>query len=256
MKIEDRQEGDVTIVTFKGELDAANLGEVKEQVEQLIHKGHSNLVFNLAGLTFVNSSGLGYLIQAHKHAREQDGEVVLSQPSNFVQITIKTLGIDQIFAIYGSDEESVAHFQGEESVEEQHFEGARVDASLLGSTDLRFALSDEPDRFAEGRILSIYEDGLTFKYPADPDRMSIDPDDLQLGGGLHLEFQQPFLDKERAFKMEADIVFAVDLDDESTKFRLQYTKIDEEDRKVLEGFVKDQDLFRSEGRPESAEGDG
>ena len=89
-----------------------------------------------------------------------------------------------------------------------------------------------------------------FKYPADPDSMSIDPDDLQLGSRLSIRFRQPFLDQERFFEMEAEIVFAMDLEDEdATKFRLKYTTIGDRDRELLAQFVSDLDLFRSQAKP-------
>ena len=115
-----------------------------------------------------------------------------------------------------------------------------------------FRLIDEPDTMGKGKILSIYEDGPTFKYPADPDKVKIDPDELTIGRKVWIKFRQPFLQKERFFEMEAEIVMAVDLEDSdgASKYRLRYTKIDEKDRKILEQFVADQDLLRSEAKPE------
>jgi anti-sigma B factor antagonist len=249
MQIDQNSEGKTTILSFSGELDAANLDEVKEKVDGLIQSGHSQLVFDLEDLKFINSSGLGYFIKALKQTHELDGDLVLAKPSKFFQTTIKTLGIDQIFHIFGSPEEAVKHFASDDAVEEQEFEGQR-DLSLLGSTDLHFKIIDGPDKTAVGKILSIYEDGPMFKYPADPDSMSIDPDDLQLGSKLSIRFRQPFLDQERFFEMDAEIVFAMDLEDEdATKFRLEYTKIDDKDRELLTQFVQDLDLFRSQAKP-------
>jgi hypothetical protein len=114
-----------------------------------------------------------------------------------------------------------------------------------------FRLLDDPAAMAVGKILSIYEDGPTFKYPSDPDRVKIDPDELTIGRKLWIKFRQPFLEKERFFEMDAEIVMAVDLDDAegAAKYRLRYTRIDEKDAKVLEQFVRDQDLYRSEAKP-------
>jgi hypothetical protein len=108
---------------------------------------------------------------------------------------------------------------------------------------------------AVGKILSIYEDGPTFKYPADPDKVKIDPDDLQIGRKIWIKFRQPFLDQERFFEMECEITMAVDLDDAqgAAKYRLRYLKIADGDRKLLEQFVRDQDQFRKYGRPQQAE---
>ena len=81
--------------------------------------------------------------------------------------------------------------------------------------------------------------------------MKIDPDELTIGRGLWIKFRQPFLEKERFFEMEAEIVMAVDLDDTegAAKYRLRYTKADDKDRTMLEQFVKDQDLLRASAKP-------
>ncbi|MHC4849280.1 MAG: STAS domain-containing protein [Planctomycetota bacterium] len=253
MRIERREEsGGVTVLTFSGEFDAFNLPKISEGIDQLIQKGRTLLVFNLKGLKFINSSALGYLIKTHKSLREYDGELVLSEPSKFFETTIATLGIDQIFKIYTNDEEAVKHFHGEGGEEKTEYEGVPVDESMVGSTKLFFKLIDAPENMAVAKILSIYEDGPTFKYPSDPD---IDPDELLIGRKLWAKFRQPFLEKERYFECEAEIVMAVDIDNDphgAAKYRLRYTRMDPADRAALEEFLRgidDDDLEGGAGVP-------
>jgi anti-sigma B factor antagonist len=251
MKIERKTAGNVTILGFIGEFDAFNLNTISEKLDTLIEKGRTQLVFNLRLLKFINSSALGYLIKTSKRLKELDGELVLSDPSKFFQSTISTLGIDQIFKIFSTDQEAVKYFHDAGGEVQKTFDGIPVDEKLLGSTSIFFRLLDEPAVMGMGKILSIYEDGPTFKYPIDPDKVKIDPDELTIGRGLWIKFRQPFLQKERFFEMNVEIVMAVELDDfeGAAKYRLRYTKIEDKDRKILEQFVRDQDLLRAEGKP-------
>lgn len=252
MKIDRRQAGDVVILAFTGEFDAFNLPTISEKINVLIEKGTTQLVFNLHLLKFINSSALGYLIKVSKQLRELEGELALSQPSKFFQSTVSTLGLDQIFKIFPSDEEAVHYFAGGEDVVLAEIKEVPVDEKLLGSTVMFFKLLDKPDAgMAVGRILSIYEDGPTFKYPTDPDKVKIAPEEMVIGRKLWAKFRQPFLEKERFFVVEAEIVMAVDLEDEpgASKYRLRYTDIDPGDRKALDQFVRDQDLLRAEANP-------
>jgi len=257
MKIERREEpGGVTILSFTGEFDAFNLPKISEGIDQLIQKGRTRLIFNLKGLKFINSSSLGYMITTQKRLREYDGELVVAEPSKFFETTVATLGIDRIFKIYPNDDEAVKHFHGEGGEEKTEYDGVPVDESMIGSTKLFFKLLDKPDAMAVGKILSIYEDGPTFKYPSDPDKVKIDPDELTIGRALWAKFRQPFLEKERYFECEAEIVMAVDLDNDphgAAKYRLRYTKIDPKDRADLEEFVRTQDKFRKDGKPKDVE---
>jgi hypothetical protein len=106
-----------------------------------------------------------------------------------------------------------------------------------------FRLLDSPETMAVGKILSIYEDGPTFKYPSDPDEVKIDANELSIGRGVWIKFRQPFVEKERFLEMEAEIVMAVDLDDAegTSKYRLRYTKIDDADRQVLQQLARSGD---------------
>ncbi|MFQ5845190.1 MAG: STAS domain-containing protein [Planctomycetota bacterium] len=250
MKIDRKTAGDVTFLAFTGEFDAFNLPTISEKMHTLIEKGCTRLVFNLHLLKFINSSALGYLIKTSKQLRELEGELVLSQPSKFFSSTVATLGLDQIFKIFPSDEDAVRYFHTDEPVELAEVGEVPVDEKLLGSTVMFFRLADKPDAgMAVGKILSIYEDGPTFKYPTDPEKKKIDPEELTIGRRLWIKFRQPFLEKEKFFEMEAEIVMAVDLDDGASKYRLRYTNIDPADRKSLDQFVRDQDLLRSEANP-------
>ncbi len=252
MQIDRKVAGDANILSFSGDFDAFNLPKISEKLDALIQTGIVKLVFNLKNLKFINSSALGYLIKTQKRLKELDGELMLSEPSKFFQSTVATLGLDQVFKIFATDEEAVMHGTGSGEAKTTKIEGVPVDEKLLGSTSMFFRLLDDPKAgMAVGKILSIYEDGPTFKYPVDADKIKIDPFELSIGRKIWIKFRQPFLEKERFFEMEAEIAMAVDLDDKSgaSKYRLRYTKIDPTDRKTLEQFVRDQDQFRSEGNP-------
>jgi hypothetical protein len=108
-----------------------------------------------------------------------------------------------------------------------------MDEKILGSTAVSFRLLDAPEDTASGRLLSIHEDGVSFRYPADPDRVKIDPEELRVGRGLWIRFRQPFVDRERFFEMEGEIAAVGDPGGESRGYRLRYTRIDDRDRATL-----------------------
>ena len=240
MKLDWKSQGSATILVLQGELDASNLPQLKEAFEDRIGKGANRYCVNLEGLRFVNSSGIGYLVALQKRLRQEGGDMVLSKPSKFLQTTIRTLGLDQVFPVFGSDEDAVRHFGGEEAA--TIASDAPVDPSLLGSTAMKFRLADTSGPEGEARILHIWRDGISFRYPDDPDREKIDPDELTFGRRLAVTFRQPFIDKQHVFDIEGEIAYALDQDDGSVKYHLQYTKISDGDRKRIEDFVQTKDL--------------
>jgi anti-sigma B factor antagonist len=101
----------VDILSFEGEFDASTVPAI-EAIDGLVENGRRRLVFSFAGLTFVASPVLGYFVKVGKRVKQAGGEVVLSRPSQFMDATIRTLGLDQIFDVFPDDDAAVRHFQG------------------------------------------------------------------------------------------------------------------------------------------------
>jgi hypothetical protein len=137
---------------------------------------------------------------------------VLAEPSRFMLATIRTLGLDQIFEVFPTESAAIKHLANARAPGEQ--------------PAVVFTLLDAPGTEASGRVLSLHEDGITVKYPEDPDRVRIDPEELRGGRRLRLRFREPRLD--RPVEAEAEIAAAVD-----GRYRLRYTRIDGRDREAL-----------------------
>ncbi|MHC4340355.1 MAG: STAS domain-containing protein [Planctomycetota bacterium] len=243
MLIDTRTEGNATLLSLSGELDAHNLDEFRSKIEAVIQSGCSRLCFNLANLRFINSSAIGCFVEVYRDLKREGGELVLSQPSKFLQTTIKTLGLDRLFTIYADDEDAIKHLTGEgDPGAAAGVDEVPVDPTLLGSTEMEFRFPESESAVALGRILHIWKDGISFRYPDDPDKMRIDPDELTFGRKLRFRFQQPFIDKEHVFDLEGEIAYALDQDDGSIKFHVRYTGISDADLALIEDFVKAKDL--------------
>ena len=109
VKIEKQTAGAVTILTFAGQFDAANVPETIEKIDGLI-EGSTRLVFNFRDLKFINSSGLGYLLKTVKALRDGNGELVFSEPAKCFRRIVEVYDVGQVFHTYASDRAAVAHF--------------------------------------------------------------------------------------------------------------------------------------------------
>jgi anti-sigma B factor antagonist len=87
-----RQTNDVTILDLTGRL---SLGEalafgpgsgvvLGDTIRELAKKGQKKILLNLAGVTYVDSSGVGQLVGALTTARNQGGDLKLLNPTNQV----------------------------------------------------------------------------------------------------------------------------------------------------------------------------
>ncbi len=95
------------IVCCAGQLVRDNAGLLKDEVVRLIESGITRLVVDLARVTWVDSTGLGALIAAHRLAGARGGNVVLCSPSLHVQHTLQMIGLDKVLGVYATPQEAV-----------------------------------------------------------------------------------------------------------------------------------------------------
>ena len=69
---------DALIVRLSGELDHSAAGEMRGELDALIARsGVKRLVFDLNGLTFMDSSGIGLIIGRYKQMARRNGSVAV-----------------------------------------------------------------------------------------------------------------------------------------------------------------------------------
>ncbi|MHB1316096.1 MAG: STAS domain-containing protein [Christensenellales bacterium] len=78
MKIDSKKTGGTLTVKLKGELDHHSADYVRVEVDRLIEdRTVTQLVFDLSGLSFMDSSGIGVLLGRYKKMQRRSGTVAL-----------------------------------------------------------------------------------------------------------------------------------------------------------------------------------
>lgn len=95
------------MVALAGELDGATAGAIREELFELIEPGRE-LVLDLAGLEFLDSSGLGVLVLALTKARAVEGHVVVANPTARVYRLIETSRLVDVFGVTGGPDAAPA----------------------------------------------------------------------------------------------------------------------------------------------------
>jgi anti-sigma B factor antagonist len=90
--------GSVPIVQLVGELDISSVPALRQQLTELL-ASDGDVVVDLSGLTFMDSSGISVLIVAHKRARSQGRKMTLRRPGGTVAKVLAISGTDQVFSI-------------------------------------------------------------------------------------------------------------------------------------------------------------
>jgi anti-sigma B factor antagonist len=107
LRIDERQAGDVTVLDLTGEitLDDGDLA-YRKKVHALLDAGSRKLLLNLAGVTKVDSAGVGMLVAKLKTVREKGGDIKLL---NMTNRSARLFGVMKILLVFESfDDEATA----------------------------------------------------------------------------------------------------------------------------------------------------
>jgi anti-sigma B factor antagonist len=79
MKLDERVAGDVTVITVTGEITLSAGGDVqlKDKIQSLLQQGRKKILLDLGSVSYVDSAGLGQLVQASVTATKNGGTLKL-----------------------------------------------------------------------------------------------------------------------------------------------------------------------------------
>jgi anti-sigma B factor antagonist len=94
-------QGDVfTVLAVTGELDVYTAPVLEETLGDLVDSGTINIVVDLSGVTFMDSTGLGLLIKALKWTREKDGQLRIVANTEKVLKVFRVTGLDSVLSLH------------------------------------------------------------------------------------------------------------------------------------------------------------
>jgi anti-sigma B factor antagonist len=94
-------QGSTSVITLKGKL---MLGEEAAQLEtlvpQLLKLGRKNLIFDLSGVTHIDSTGIGRFIDAYSRLGQAGGQMRLAGATGAVRDSFRVTRLDTIFKFF------------------------------------------------------------------------------------------------------------------------------------------------------------
>jgi anti-anti-sigma factor len=91
---------DVTVFEISGRLILGNLLQsVESEIRQLIDGGARRLVFDLTGLTWIDSAGIGTLIDSSEHMDQLGGQICLAGVTGAVAKIFERMQIERIIPL-------------------------------------------------------------------------------------------------------------------------------------------------------------
>ena len=104
LQIDVTATGGYTVVSPQGEIDFATGPQLKDAITELLVAGEVNLVVDLLGVDFIESTGLGALIGGRRRAHALKGSLVLVCTEDQMLKIFRITGLDKVFAIHDTVE--------------------------------------------------------------------------------------------------------------------------------------------------------
>jgi anti-sigma B factor antagonist len=101
----------VMVVDLRGRLVLGEETEIlRNRIKRLIEAGHTRIVLNLEGVSYIDSSGLSTLITTFVSVRKKGGDLKLLRLTGRVSDIMQITKLSTVFEIYDTIEEAQRSF--------------------------------------------------------------------------------------------------------------------------------------------------
>lgn len=107
MDLRTRESHGQAVVGLRGELDVADAASVAAALAAVAARA-PEIIVDLAGLEFIDSSGLAALVLARGQARRAGGDLLLVAPQDRVMRVLAVIHLAGVFSVHASVEEAAA----------------------------------------------------------------------------------------------------------------------------------------------------
>ena len=99
---------DVAVVAVAGEVDISTSGRLRESLLRVLTDEQGRcLVVNLAGVSFIDSTGIGVLVGVWHRVRATSSMLALAAPSRQVSAVLQTTGLTKMLSVHDTEHEAI-----------------------------------------------------------------------------------------------------------------------------------------------------
>jgi len=111
--INERRMGNVTVLDLKGRVRiGGGTVSLHKSIRCLVAEGKTEILLNLAGVTHIDSSGLGELISSHITVNDKGGQIKLIHLTESLRELMIITKLLTVFDVYDDEPEALLSFTG------------------------------------------------------------------------------------------------------------------------------------------------
>lgn len=105
-----RQAGPVSLLDISGHLTSFEVGALRDSIARLLKQGRKNIILNLSGLHYLDSSGIGELARIYVTVVKESGQLKVVGLTPKVDEILKITQLYQVFPEFPSEEAALQSF--------------------------------------------------------------------------------------------------------------------------------------------------
>ncbi len=108
MKIKKRQEGEVMVLDLSGKIMGGDDFDLfNNAIRDLVTEGHIDIVLNLKGVKWINSTGLGLMVSAYTSLVKQGGRMKVCEVSDRIDNILHVTQLELIFETFDKEADAL-----------------------------------------------------------------------------------------------------------------------------------------------------
>ena len=112
LDIRERQAGDVTVLDMSGKI---TIGEgsvaLRSAIRRLLEEGKKKILLNLAGVGYMDSSGIGELVSSHMAISKEEGQLKLLNLTDKLESLLAITKLLTVFDVYENESEALNSYK-------------------------------------------------------------------------------------------------------------------------------------------------
>jgi anti-sigma B factor antagonist len=112
LDIKERQAGDVTVLDMSGKI---TIGEgsvaLRSAVRRLLEEGKKKILLNLAGVGYIDSSGIGELVSSFTAINKEGGQLKLLNLTQKLQDLLGITKLLTVFDVYDNESDALGSYK-------------------------------------------------------------------------------------------------------------------------------------------------
>lgn len=120
LDIQTREKEGITILDLKGRLVVGDASQLREKVSEVAAGGKTNVILNLAGVDYIDSTGLGTMVICFTSLQKAGGALKLYNLNRRNIELLLLTKLSTIIELFGAEQEAINSFFPEREI--KHFD--------------------------------------------------------------------------------------------------------------------------------------